>query len=127
MQGSCMILGYFTTYSATGPLMCLYGDPAYPLRVHLQGPFWNPQLTPLMEAYNSSMSSVKVSVEWLFGDIREYFKFMDFKKNLKIVMSSIGKMYIVSALLQNALSCLYGNNTATFFDLEPPTLQDYFA
>ena len=114
-------------YSATGPLMCLYGDPAYPLRVHLQGPFWNPQLTPLMEAYNSSMSSVKVSVEWLFGDIREYFKFMDFKKNLKIGMSSIGKMYIVSALLQNALSCLYGNNTATFFYLEPPTLQDYFA
>ena len=73
------------------------------------------------------MSSVRVFVEWLFGDIIEYFKFVDFKKNLKIGMSSIGKMYIVSALLQNALSCLYGNNTATFFYLEPPTLQDYFA
>ena len=68
------------------------------------------------------MSSVRVFVEWLFGDIIEYFKFVDFKKNLKIGMSSIGKMYIVSALLQNALSCLYGINTATFFDLEPPTL-----
>nr|XP_058957409.1 uncharacterized protein LOC131784603 [Pocillopora verrucosa] len=98
-------------YSATGLPMCLYGDPAYPLRVHLQGPFRNPHLTPLMEAYNSSLSSVRVSVEWLFGDIIEYFKFMDFKKNLKIGMSSIGKMYIVCALLQNALSCLYGNNT----------------
>ena len=114
-------------YSVTGLPMCLYGDPACPLRVHLQGPFRNPYLTPLMEAYNSSMSSVRVSVEWLFGDIIKYFKFVDFKKNLKIGMSSIGKMYIVCALLQNALSCLYGNNTATFFDLEPPTLQDYFA
>ena len=114
-------------YSVTGLPMCLHGDPAYPLRVHLQGPFRNPHLTPLMEAYNSSMSSVRVSVEWLFGDIIEYFKFVDFKKNLKIGMSSIGKMYIVSALLQNALSCLYGINTATSFDLEPPTLQDYFA
>ena len=114
-------------YSATGLPMCLYGDPAYPLRVHLQGPFRNPHLTPLMEAYNSSMSSVRVSVEWLFGDIIKYFKFVDFKKNLKIGMHSIGKMYIVCALLQNALSCLYGNNTATFFDLELPTLQDYFA
>ena len=82
-------------YSATGLPMCLYGDPAYPLRVHLQGPFRNPHLTPLMEAYNSSMSSVRVSVEWLFGDIIKYFKFVDFKKNLKIGMSSIGKMYIV--------------------------------
>ena len=114
-------------YSATGLPMCLYGDPAYPLRVHLQGPFRNPHLTPLMEAYNSSMSSVRVSVEWLFGDIIKYFKFVDFKKNLKIGMCSIGKMYIVCALLQNALSCLYGNNTATFFDLELPTLQYYFA
>ena len=102
-------------YSATGLPMCLYGDPAYPLRVHLQGPFRNPHLTPLMEAYNSSMSSVRVSVEWLFGDIIKYFKFVDFKKNLKIGMRSIGKMYIVCALLQNALSCLYGNNTATIF------------
>ena len=133
MQGCCMILGYFTTwayaYSATGLLMCLYSDLAYPLRVHLQGPFRNPHLTPLMEAYNSSMSSVRMSVEWLFGDIIEYFKFVDFKRNLKIGMSSIGKMYIVCAcaLLQNALSCLYGNHTATFFDFEPLTLQDYFA
>ena len=61
--------------------MCLYGDPAYPLRVHLQGPFQNPHLTPLMEAYNNSMSSVRVSVEWLFGDIVDYFKFMDLKKS----------------------------------------------
>ena len=73
--------------------MCLHGDPAYPLRVHLQGPFRNSHLTPLMKAYNGSMSSVRVFVEWLFGDIIEYFKFVDFKKNLKIGMSSIGKMY----------------------------------
>ena len=120
-----MILGYLTTWKPMPTKQ--QGDPAYPLRVFLQRPFRNPHLTPLMEAYNSSMSSVRVSVEWLFGDIIEYFKFVDFKKNLKIGMSSIGKMYIVCALLQNALSCLYGNNTATFFDLEPPTRQDYFA
>ena len=99
--------------------MCLNEDPAYPLGVHLQGPFRNPHLTPLMEAYNNSMSSVRVSVEWPFGDIVDYFKFMDFKKTLKIGMSSIGKMYIVCALLQNNLSCLYGNNTATYLTLNP--------
>ena len=56
-----------------------------------------------------------------------YFKFLDFTKNLKFGLSSVGKMYIVSALLQNALTCLYGNETSTFFDLDPPTLEEYFS
>jgi len=113
-------------FSSTGEPMCIYGDPAYPLRVHLQCPFRQRLLTPDMEAFNEAMSSVRVSVEWLFGDIVDYFKFLDFKRNLKIGMSSIGKLYLVSALLQNAVTCLYGNNTSKFFDLQPPSLQYYF-
>ena len=114
-------------YSTAGHLMRIYGDPAYPLRIHLQGPFKNAVLTPQIHAYNDAMSSVRISVEWLFRDIINYFKFLDFKKNLKIGLSSIGKMCIVSALLQNSLTCLYGNQTATFFSCEPPGLFDYFA
>ena len=53
-------------FSPAGLPMCIYGDPAYPLRVHLQGPFGNPHLTPLMEAFNASVSSVRISVAWLF-------------------------------------------------------------
>ena len=60
------------------------GDPAYPLRVNLQSPFRNAVLTAQREAYNEAMSSVRSSVEWLFGDIVNYFKFLDFKKNLKL-------------------------------------------
>ena len=81
-------------FSSTGQPMCLYGDPAYPLRIHLQVPFRNAVLTPAMQAFNSSMSAVRESVEWLFGDIVNYFKFMDFHKNLKIGLSSVGKTYI---------------------------------
>ena len=57
-----------------------------------------------MEQYNFGMSSV--IVEWLFEDI---IKFLDFKRNLKIGMSSVGKMYLVCALLNNAITCLHGN------------------
>ena len=103
------------------------GIPHIPLRVHLQCPFRHGVLTDEMKAYNASMSAVRFSVEWLFGDIINYFKSLDFKKNLKIGLSSVGKMYIVSALLQNALTCLYGNQTSSFFDLEPPTLEEYFS
>lgn len=80
-----------------------------------------------MEAYNTAMSRVRTSVEWLFGDIISYFKFLDFKKNLKLGLSSVGKMYIVSAILRNGLTCLYGNTTSDFFLCDPPDLETYFA
>ena len=79
-----------------------------------------------MQQYNKSMSDVRVAVEWLFGDVVNSFKFLDFKKNLKMGLSSIGKMYIVCALLRNAKTCLYGNQTSDCFELDPPTLQEYF-
>ena len=115
-----------STFSLAGRPMCVYGDVAYPLRIHLQAPFRNAALTTQMEAIDSAMSAVGSSVEWLFRDIVSCFKFLDFKKNLKIQLSSVGKMYIVCALLRNALTCLYGNTTADYFSLEPPSIFDYF-
>ena len=53
-----------------------------------------------------------MSAEWLFGDIVNYFKFLDFNKNLKISLSAVGKMYIVCAILCNALTCMYTNPTS---------------
>ena len=83
----------------------------------LQSPYRAAVLTPQMREFNRSMSAVRVSVEWLFGDIINYFKFVDFKKNLKIGLSAVGKMYVVCAIIRNALTCLYGNQTSHFFDL----------
>ena len=114
-------------FSPTGQPMCIYGDPAYPHHVHLQRPFQYRVLTHQMQSFSESMSKVRSSVEWIFGDIINYFKFLDFKKDLKLDLSPIGKMYIVCALLRNALTCLYGNTTSEFFQLDPPSLEDYFA
>ena len=55
-----------------------------------------------------------------------FFKFLDFKKNLKIGLSPVGKMYIVSALLHNARSCFYGTITSKCFECEPPIVEGYF-
>ena len=111
------------TFARDGTPVCLYGDPAYPLRVHHQAPFRNPVLTPKMQDFNRSMSGVRISVEWLFGDISDYFKFIDFKKNLKIRLSSVGKIYAVSAVL---LAIMELNSTSKYFNLVPPDLQGYF-
>ena len=113
-------------YNPAGQAVCVYGDPAYPLRVQMQGPFRYGVLTPQMQQYNAEMSAVRSSVEWLFGDVINSFKFNDFKKDLKLFLSSVGKIYVVSVILRNAMTCLYGNMTSEFFDLRPPTLDTYF-
>ena len=113
-------------FCPAGREMCLYGEPAYPLRIHLQAPFRVGVLTRQMEIFKEKMSAVRASVEWLFADIINYFKFLDFKKNLRIGLSQVGKIYIVCAILRNALTCLYSNTTAEYFGVDPPSLQDYF-
>ena len=80
------------SFDPAGHPLCLYGDPTYPLRVHLQAPFKNAVLTPQMEVFNNSMSAVR------FSDVIIDFKFLDFKKNLKIGLSSVGKMYVWSGM-----------------------------
>jgi hypothetical protein len=119
------LLGQHSFDTAGNPL-CIYGDPAYPLRVHLQTGFKGGVLTPQQKFWNKKMSEVRVSVEWLFGDILNYFKFLDFRKNLKIGLNAVGKMYIVCALLNNGRSCLYGSQTSNYFGINPPTLEEYF-
>ena len=79
-----------------------------------------------MEIFKEKMSALRESVELLFADIIDYFKFRDFKKNLRIGLSQVGKIYVVCAILRNALTCLYSRTTAEYFGVDPPSLQDYF-
>ena len=44
-------------------------------------------LNDQQKEFNTPMSSIRTYVEWLFGDVINYFKFMDFKTNLKIRLS----------------------------------------
>ena len=52
-----------------GQPLCTYGDPAYPIRPHLQAPYKHNNLSVSEKDFNKAMSSVRVSVEWIFGEI----------------------------------------------------------
>ena len=84
-------------------------------------------LTPQMELYNQSISEVRVAVESLFRNTTNYFKFIGFKRQMKVNLSPVGKLYFVCALLENAQTCLYRNQVSQMFAIEPPTLGDYFS
>ena len=81
-----------------GQPLCIYGDPAYPVRVHLQFPYHHGQLTNAQKAFNTLMSSVRIAVEWVFGDIVNHFGCLDFNKNLKIGHSPVGKIHLPACM-----------------------------
>ena len=60
------------------------------------------------------------------GHMVNFFKFLDFKKNLEIGLSPAGKMYIVCALLHSTRSCFYGTITSKYFETKPPIVEAYF-
>ena len=93
----------------------IYGDPAYPLSIHLLAPFSRRNLTPNPVNYNKTMSQTPVSVEWLFNEIKTYFKFVSLKSQMKIGLNAAGKIYCVCALLQNERTCFMGIIFLSFF------------
>ena len=110
-----------------GQPFALYGDPAYPLRPYLLCPFRGANISAQEQQFNSRMSSVRECVEWEFGKILKNFAFLDFRKNLKVLLSPMAKYYLVGGLLTNCHTCLYGSQTSKYFNLEPPLLEHYLA
>lgn len=103
----------------------IYCDPAYPMSELILKSYCNRALTPEQIAFNKAMSSVRQAVEWGFGKVLTEFAFLDFKKNQKILLQEVGKMYKMGVLLTNCHTCLYGSQAANYFNIVPPTLEEY--
>jgi hypothetical protein len=103
----------------------LYGDAAYRTDTHITSGHKGANLTRAQVQENRSMSKARECVEWGFGKIVVQFAFCDFKKNLKVFLQPVGRLYYVAAVLTNFHTCLYGSQTSTYFGLRPPSLEDY--
>jgi hypothetical protein len=47
------------------------------------------------------------------------------KKNQKVYLQPVEKYYTVAVLLTNCHTCIYGSETSSFFNLQPPALLEY--
>ena len=112
------------SYNLYQERMCLYGDPAYPLRVSLQRPFANP--TPDQLRYNKAMSQSRVAVEWVLVISQIPLPFLILKKPSKPVLVLLERCTFVVHSCNYARSCLCGCATSKLFCLDTPNLVDYF-
>ena len=117
--------------AAAGEHYYLYGDPAYPLhRFLLRG--FKGAMSAQQQAFSTSMSSVRESVEWGYQIIVTLFPFLDKKRAMQILKLPVGKLYIAAAIMANVHNCFYGNQILAFFqhhysgdNLAPPCAEDY--
>lgn len=94
----------------------VYGDAAYMTRPWLQTAFERLGATPSQEAYNKSMSAVRVTVEWNYKDLKQQWSLNDYARSLSVRKAPIALLYQASALLLNFKTCLEnGGQVGTFF------------
>jgi hypothetical protein len=103
----------------------IYGDVAYTLRPYLQVGFEGLTLSPEDVAFNSSMSKVRVTVEWAFRDVKQYFTHLDVPRKLCLQVTPAGLSYVCSVMLWNFRVCIYGSQTAQYFQCDPVDISEY--
>ena len=121
------ILSYIREHPVLSLLgIIIYGDPAYGSNDILSSPFKGAVLTDDQKKFNKTMSAIRVTVEWLFGIIKQAWAFIDWNKKHKILLSPVAKNVKVAVLLTNCRTCIRGSNSiSTFFDCPPPSLDEY--
>jgi DDE superfamily endonuclease len=108
-----------------GTQYCLYGDSGYSQREYLEIPYQGSALSAHQRAFNKQMSAARITVEWIFKEIKAYWSCVDFKRKLSINQSPVGALYIAAMLLTNFRNCVYPNPISKYFDCHPPSLESY--
>lgn len=110
-----------------GRQLFIYGDPAYgETDTVVSGLKKVEQLSAEEQGFNTEMSKIRQCVEWSFGKVFNYWSFLNYPDNLKSHLSPVSKYFLVAVLLTNAHTSIYGSQTSQFFNLPPPTLEQYF-
>lgn len=113
----------FTTEN--GDSLVIYGDKAYPIGNNLITPYRGVGLEHAERYFNLLMNSGRISVEWGFSKVGTLFSFTNYAPNLKLYLQPVALYYRTAAILTNCHNCLYGSQTSRYFDLEPPSLEEY--
>ena len=108
-----------------GAVYGMYGDLAYAQSIYLIGGFWKPTAGSDEALFNRQISSVHITVEWVFRDIIEKWKFLDFHSAMRVFEMPVAEFYTNGAFLSNICNCLYGNKTQQYFGAVQLTLDKY--
>lgn len=103
----------------------VYGDGAYDIRPWLQRPFRG-HLNAAQRQFNQGMSSVRVSVEHNYKDLKQQWSSQDYARKLMVRKCPIALSYKACAIMWNIRTCFYRSGQVTErFNTTPPSFQEY--
>ena len=70
-----------------GKRFCVYTDSGYNRRWYLEAPFQGSNLKANQLEFNKTMYSVRITVEWIFKEVKLYYNAVDYKRKLKLFES----------------------------------------
>lgn len=76
--------------------------------------------------YNRSLSKARIAVEWSFADLANRFcRYLRMSRKLKLGETRLYIVVRVGVILSNCITCLRPGLTATYFNCEPPEIEEY--
>ena len=69
--------------------------------------FQDSNLSAQQVAFNKAMCSARITVEWIFKEVKPYFTTMDYKRKMKVLESPVGSLYLAVMLLSNVRNRIY--------------------
>ena len=71
------------------------------------------------------MSGVRITVVWIFKEVKMQFTVLDYKRKMKLLESLVGLLFLCCMFLTNCRNCVYPNQISQYFDCAPPTVEEY--
>ena len=65
------------------------------------------------------MSSVREIIEWSYKDVKQQWKYCDYKHILQLRKQPVAKIFFICLLLRNAYVTLHGSQAAEYFVMLP--------
>jgi len=73
------------------------------------------------------MSKTRVSIEWLFGIIKQKWASLHWNKKHRILLTPVARMVRVAVLMANTATRIrHGNQISNYFGCAPPQLAEYY-
>jgi nuclease HARBI1 len=107
------------------PVHAMFGDPAYPQSQYLLGGVAGAAARSPEAKWKKAMARARICVEWTFGEVGKVFRALSLKQGMQVYRVLVAKYYFAAVFLLNCRNCMYGGQTAEYFECDPLDLNDY--
>lgn len=104
----------------------VHGDTGYNRRHFLDVLFSGASLSAAQRATNLATGGVRVTVKWMYQEVKLYCSISYFNRKMKCKESPVAFLYLISILVANVCTFYFRENTVSqYFEYDSLTLDQY--